>query len=132
MKKVSPLSSPPNRGPRITEIFFSLVYMRTLQPCKPGQVWSRGIVIIFWWDEIQNGNHILCPYSMNYAVLCSSRNFIAILIAILLWKLNQKTLDTLFIINLFRENSYRSSGNENNRKNKESCYINERLSLIHI
>ena len=55
------------------------VYMRTLQPCKPGQVWSRGIVM----------KNII--YIVSYKIS--------------------------------RENTYRSSGNENNRKNKESCTV---------
>ena len=61
-----------------------------------------------------------------HVVLCSSRNFIASFY----WKLNQKTLYTLCLINSFRENTYRKcSGSENNRKNKESC-ICERLKTI--
>ena len=46
-EKNLPAYSRPNRGPRFAELFFSLVYMRTLYPSNPGKVWSRGIVMIF-------------------------------------------------------------------------------------
>ena len=111
MRKVSPLSSPPNRGPpRFAEILFSPVYMRTLQPCKPGQVWSRGIVRTFFAER----NLKWQPNIMSiFNELCSSSLFSQLYSVILLLKLNQKRLHTLFFIKYFRENTCRSSENEN-------------------
>ena len=95
MRKASPLSSPPIRGPRFAEIFFSPVYMRTLQPCKPGQVWSRGIVMIFLAER----NSKWRPNIMSiFNELCSSLLFSQLYSVVLLWKLNQKPLYTLFFM----------------------------------
>ena len=66
---------------------FSPVYMRTLQPCKPGQLWSRGIVMIF----LAGRNSKWRPNIMSiFNELCGSLLFSQLYSVVLQWKLNKK------------------------------------------
>ena len=94
MRKASPLSIPPNPGPRFAEISCLYENFSALQ---------TGPSVVTWYCyEFLAGRNSKRPDNMLiFNELCSSLLFSQLYSVVLLWKLNEKRLHTLFLINFY-------------------------------